>query len=135
MTHLIAMVNENTLSPRHTLANLGIVLFPGAIAFQPVNLAKILSLSKSGICARMKAAGWETEVFCPSLIKQELSKLLGGAIKFWTLRSIPVGSRFEIYMNENPVLITGQAKIKTKQQCFAIAYDALEFSDPVSMDC
>jgi hypothetical protein len=134
LLHILQTVNNVALQPRVTLADIGIVVFPGTIAIELAGIAKLMGLTKSSFSGKLAAAQWKTEVFCPSIVKAELKQFVGDDIRRWTLRAIPSQSAFETYVEAHPELVTGKDRIPTQESIFPQFEPVVEFSEPVILD-
>jgi hypothetical protein len=119
LVYVLRTVNDAASHPRQTLADLGIVVFPGALAFCLSSISRLFGITKSSFSAKLKAANWATEVFCPSRVKEELRKIVGEDFRRWALRAIPESSSFQAYTDANPDLVHCKDTILTEAVVFA----------------
>jgi len=130
LVYIVKTAKELSPNPRRALAQLGLVIFPGAIAFRPRDLAGLLVTRKSGIAQKLKGAQWDCEVFWTTLVKSELRKFVGADIKSWALRRIPNGSSFDVFMSLNQDLMTGRDAIRTQEEMMSGYIGGEPLSEP-----
>ena len=106
---IVKKVNETADKPKECLAQLGIVIFPEAIALKRAEIAKLLSICKVGLAAKLHKAEWTVDVMCPSLVKAELRKVVGEDFKKWMIRGTPRNSAFYNYTLAHGNLVTGRS--------------------------
>jgi hypothetical protein len=129
--HIVETVMKTTSDPRRALANLGLVVFPGASGLQIAQIAKLMGLTKSTIFAKLRSAGCDSEVACPSRVRAELRNFVGNDIKRWTLRTIPSGSRFQAYVDAHPEIVTGKDALPVRDPLVAPFDGIVELSQAV----
>ena len=108
---IVRKVNETADKPKETLAQLGLIIFPGVVAIKRRDFAKLLSICKVGLATKMQKADWSVDIMFPSIVKQELKKIVGDDFRSWMLRGTPRGCAFDRYIQQNPELISARNAI------------------------
>ncbi|KAK8892365.1 hypothetical protein M9Y10_029591 [Tritrichomonas musculus] len=118
-------------NPVYTLLQLGIIIFPGSIAFRKNIVAKLLALCKSSFESRLTKAGWSSSnIYCISTVQRCLRRIVRTDYKNWTLKSIPKGSSFDLFVNNYPAVFSGKNEIMTEEEFFSSIYTS-EVSSPL----
>ena len=118
LLYIAKTVNDTVARPKDVLAQLGIIIFPHAVALCPQTLCKLLSITKSSMSTKLQKADWSVDVMFPTEVKHELRNLVGNEIKKWSLRSIPLDSKFWSYVVANPSVVATNRVINSLVQSY-----------------
>lgn len=127
LQYIVESVIQLSSNPRTTLAELGIIFFPGILAFKKAPLAKLFSVCKTALDVKFKREDWSPEIYTPTKVRNELLKLVGSEARKWSFRSIPCDSSFASFLSIHDDLISAKGKIKTQEEVFV---DDFVYSEP-----